>query len=131
MSEVCVSRERPVNRRRSPRVRLGVPVRLSYGAGSGGAVPAGTGESADVGLGGVYLTTEEQGPFVPGELLTISIMIPWELRGLFPFSRILGRSRIVRVERAATSQSQRTGLALAFCDDQVTMLGAIVAPPMA
>ena len=125
-----VSGERPINWRRSPRVRIAVPVRWHSGAG-GAALPAGTGESADLSLGGVYLTTEAEGPFAPGELLTVSVTIPWELRGLFPFSRIVGPSRVVRVEPMATSQGQRIGLAFAFCDDQVTMLGAIVAPPTA
>ena len=119
---------RSENRRRHRRVRLAVPIRLGKGAvGAGERRDDPTGLSRDLGTGGVYLTTSEPGPFVPGEVLKVSMCIPWEMRRRFPFSRIAGLCRVVRVEQVPISQEILTGLALAFCGDHMTMLGAVVA----
>ena len=112
-----------VNHRRWPRVRLTAPVQLSTGAGeNSAAVPIYTAQSRDVTTGGIYVTVNECPPVAVGDYLAVSVLIPQEARRSFPFSRIVGLCRVVRVER----MGQAWGLGLAFCEDRVIMLGAIV-----
>ncbi len=86
-----------------------------------------SGQSADISTGGGYFTTREPGPFVPGEVLAMSIAVPWELRRIFPFSRIVGSGRIVRVEEQPEAiQDGDRGVALEFNPSGTTLLGAIV-----
>jgi len=115
------------------------------------------GRSTDLSVDGLYLTTRVVTSVVPGDPLTVSIWIPLERRRSFPFSRIVGLCRVVRVDdlRApstlaadpgAASQEESNvgryegqtgprqsetraaqGLALAFCED-VTKLGAMIIP---
>lgn len=118
MSEGGVPDAWSVERRRGHRISLAVPVRLLKGAGGGPKVCPAAGESSDLSPSGVCLTTNDPGAFVPGEVLMVSIEIPWETRRVFPFSRILGPCRVVRVDE------QR--LALEFCGEDTTLLGAIV-----
>jgi hypothetical protein len=61
-------------------------------------------------------------------VLTVSVTIPWETRRLFPFSRIVGSGRIVRVEEVPAVPGTKQGFALSFCEGDVTLLGAIVTP---
>ena len=84
------------------------------------------GRSRDLSTGGAYVTTGEAGPFAPDDVLTVWFSIPLESRRAFPFSRIMGACRIVRVEPQATDEAgSRVGLALEFHDDRITLLGAI------
>ena len=129
MLGVGVSGSGSFDRRRWPRVRLAVPVRLSRGAGGGGgAVSAVLGQSVDISPGGVSLTAEEGGVFVPGEVLTVSVSIPWESRRTFPFSRIVGTSRVVRVEPPGAADLGPRRFALAFSEGGVTLLGSGMTP---
>jgi c-di-GMP-binding flagellar brake protein YcgR len=118
------------DRRRFRRIRLAVPVRYGTGiASEGHEVCPRFGESSDLSTGGIAFTTKDPGSFSPGEVLEVSITIPWEARRAFPFSRILGRCRVVRVEeRPAEGGATLRRVALEFCGDQVTLLGAIVVP---
>ena len=79
---------RSFERRRGPRVVLSVPVHVSKGAGgSGGTVSHYTAQSRDLSVGGVYVTITEGGTFVPGELVEVSITVPWEARRVFQIGR--------------------------------------------
>lgn len=116
-----------VNHRRWPRVRLTAPVQLSTGAAeSGTAVPIYTAQSRDVTTGGIYVTINECPPVAVGDFLVVSVLIPREDRRSFPFSRIVGLCRVVRVEEIPILHGQERGLGLAFCEDRVIMLGAMV-----
>ena len=129
MARIGVPDVRSFDRRQWHRVRLSVRVQFGKHAGSEGqGVCPHTGETISLSSGGLYLSAAGEGTFVPGEILTVSVEIPWEVRGVFPFSRIVGSCRIVRVEESSQTQGQKTGLALAFCEDRITLLGAIVAP---
>ena len=117
------------DQRRWNRVKLSVPVQIRKGKEPGGGpVPTYPAVTTDLSVGGLYVTSEE-GRFVPGELVSVSVSIPWEARQAFPFSRLSGSCRVVRFEdlRAEASMA-RQGLALAFCGDGPTCLGAIVVP---
>ena len=114
--------------RRWPRVKLSIPVRRSRaGEGNSGAVPCGAGQSRNLSTGGAYLTAEGGG-FVPGEIVRVEIFVPWEARHAFPFSRIVGSCRVVRIDDLPSSEGELRGLALEFCARDMTMLGAIVFP---
>jgi hypothetical protein len=84
--------------------------------------------SRDVSTGGVYVTTGGGDRVVPGEICTVSITIPWESRKAFPFSRIAGRCRVVRVDEVhPADEHPQQGVALAFCGD-TTLLATTVRP---
>jgi hypothetical protein len=115
--------------RRWPRVKLSIPVQLNRaGGGDSGAVPCGPGQSRNLSTGGVYVTTKVRDGFAPGEIIRVEIFIPWEARHTFPFSRIVGSCRVVRVDERPASGDGAKGLALEFCTHNITMLGAIVFP---
>lgn len=130
MTHVEVAGTRPSDRRHWPRVRLAVPVEVSPGAGGRGeAAPQFMAQSSDLSPGGLYLTTRDSGAFAPGEMLTVSIAIPWEFRQRFPFSRLMGPCRVVRVDEVTTESGATRGVALAFCGtDAVTFLGTVLIP---
>ena len=116
------------DRRSRQRIALAVPVHLGRAAiGEVEGVAAATGETANLSTGGVYLITDAVGPFEPGDMLRISIEIPQESRRAFPFSRITGPCQVVRTQQFPSADPDaRWGLALEFCQDRITMLGAIV-----
>lgn len=121
--------KRLFDRRRSPRVPLSVLVKMSPGAEEGGSRSVQhTGQSVNLSAGGVYLITRVGGVFVSGDILHMSISVPWELRRRVPFSRIMGSCRVVRVDQLSDGQGSMSGLALAFCGNDVTMLGAAITP---
>ena len=129
MAAVRVRSAQEWDSRRWHRVRLGVPVQVSRGtAAQGQRASPWTGLSKDLSPGGVYLTTRKGGSFVPGDIVTVSITVPWEARGVFPFSRIVGPCRVARTEDVSTDQGKQHGLALTFCEDRITLLGAIITP---
>ena len=117
------------DRRRWRRVRLSVPVQFGKGVEDKEEVLCPyAGETRDLGPGGAYVTLNGANSVARGDLLRVSIAIPWEVRELFPFSRIVGAGRVVRVDELPLSdQGEQTGLALEFCDN-VTILGTIVTP---
>ena len=113
------------DQRRTHRVKLSVPVHLCPDtAQQEGAGYAYAGRSENLSTGGVYLRTRDGGPFVPGEILQATISIPPASRRVFPFSRIAGSCRVIRVETLSPT-TQEQGLALAFCGN-TTFLRASV-----
>ena len=121
-----------VNRRRAQRVGLAVPIVLSQGiAPQGEAVPLYNGQTVNLSIGGTYARIQAEGRLVPGEVLYVSIAIPWESRRLVPLSRIAGVCRVVRIDEPVVAESEENTyryVALAFCDSQIIQLGAIVVP---
>ena len=87
-----------------------------------------TGETKDVSLAGVYFTTPAWQDVRPQELLTLSVSVPREQSRDFPFSRLVGRGRVVRVEPLhgeVPDAARRLGIAVEFADD----LTVLSAPP--
>ena len=116
-------------RRRQPRVRLMVPVLCGKAAGPerGRDLPH-RGWSKDLSAEGVYALLREGNVMVPGEVVAVDVEIPWESRRAFPFSRIAGTARVVRVDHLpAASNNPAWGVALSFCSD-ITKLGAMTQP---
>jgi hypothetical protein len=80
----------------------------------------------NVSLTGVYFETDAAHPYAVNELVIASVSIPEAQRRFFPFTRVAGRSRIVRVDAlpAESDRPKRFGIALEFGND-VTALTAI------
>lgn len=119
------------DRRRWQRVELSVPVQVNRGAAGeeGGASPPEMGQTVNFSAGGIYAITSGGSLSMSEALLTVSIVIPWEARRMVPFSRIAGSCRVVRVDGLSTADAgKRQGLALAFCGDDVIMLGTTHTP---
>ena len=77
------------------------------------------GETKDVSLAGVYFTTPAWQDVQPQEILTVSVSVPREQSRDFPFSRLAGRGRVVRVDALSgeTPDERRLGIAVEFAED--------------
>ena len=78
------------------------------------------GVTKNLSLAGVYFTTAAWRELTPNDQLAISISVPREKAREFPFSRIAGRGRIIRVEELAKIADNRPrllGVALEFGED--------------
>ena len=113
-------------RRRHRRVPLSVHV-LAKRTAAGEQGIFESGETKDVSLAGVYFTTPAWQDVQPQEVLTLSISVPREQSRDFPFSRLAGRGRVVRVDPQSgeTPDERRVGIAVEFADD----LTVLTAPP--
>jgi hypothetical protein len=81
----------------------------------------------NISLAGVYFETDQPEGLVLNEQVVASIAIPEAERRTFPFARLAGRGRVVRIQELSPGQSQdakRFGVALEFGRD-VTALTAI------
>jgi len=130
MAHVEVAGKRSLDRRHWPRVRLALPVVVTRrGEGSGQAACSYTAQSIDLSPGGFYLASREGEAFAPEELLSVLVVIPWEARQRFPFSRLAGLCRVVRVDQVSVDSGTAQGIALAFCGmDTATILGTALIP---
>lgn len=129
MVRVAVSARRASDWRHSPRARIAVPVLVKQAGGErGGALSSHTVESRDLSVCGVYVIAGGEANFSVGELLTVSVSIPWECRRAFPFSRLAGACRVVRVDPVVTLTGPATGVALAFCGEEVAQFGSTLIP---
>ena len=85
--------------------------------------------TTNISLHGVYFETEQDTVYHLNDVVVASVSIPEPETRQFPFTRVAGRSRVVRVEQlsqARRSGRQRVGIALEFSED-VTALTAIPA----
>ena len=83
--------------------------------------------ATNVSLAGVYFETDDAQAYLANDVVLASVAIPASQRREFPFTRIAGRSRVVRVKELpteGTSSRRRLGIALEFNED-VTALTAI------
>lgn len=128
MDAVQTGGARPFEQRRRKRIGCAVSVHLMPESGAVRGAAAYAGCSRDLSTGGVYVVTSGTGAFAPGDILTVSILIPWEMRRAFPFSRISGASRVLRVEPAEAEGKPAIGIALAFCGEAVSTLGSVITP---
>ena len=84
-----------------------------------------TGAVKDISLAGVYCYAPSPCPLKPGAPVTCEVTVPAEQTRQFPFSRILSKGWIVRVEPIPTgrregerpSDDARVGVAVAFTPD--------------
>ena len=86
-----------VERRRSRRADLDVPIEIRQGPASESHQPV-VGQVKNVSLTGVYFHVKTPCALQTGEQVTCSIHIPPEHSRWFPFTRILGKGWIMRSE---------------------------------
>jgi len=116
-----------IERRRGRRVLLHVPLLIRRVDQQGPSAPL-TAVTRNLGLAGVYFETDAASALAVNEVVIASVSVPEAQRRVFPFTRMSGKSRVVRVEVLDADQSHptRIGVALEF-GDEVTALSAIPA----
>ena len=67
--------------------------------------------TVNISQGGAYLRTGDRPEISPGEEVNIHISIPRSEANIFPFSRLAGKAKVVRIEKE--------GMALKFDDDLI------------
>jgi hypothetical protein len=94
--------------------------------GSSGADAFRSEVAINVSLAGVYFETEEPQAYTPNDIVTASVSIPEEQTSEFPFTRLAGRGRVVRVKDVPSTDAARprAGIALEFGED-LTALSAV------
>ncbi len=120
--------EARVERRRGRRVQLQAPM-LIRRTTTPGPEPFEEEVTRDISIAGIYFETE-RGAYAVNDCVVTSVTIPDAQRRTFPFTRLAGRSRVVRVKppgpELGTSTRKRFGVALEFGDD-CTILTALPA----
>ena len=85
--------------------------------------------TTNVSLSGAYFKTRIWKDVKPEEGVYISISVPREMRRYFPFSRLAGKAKVVRVEDLPGDELDslaRQGLAIEFSSESISL--AAVAP---
>lgn len=109
-----------IERRRHRRVELGVPISIRrIQSRESQASSFEEGMTQNISLAGVACTMPTPAPLAVGEMVIISIAIPYESRREFPFARLAGRGRVVRLKASTPSPD----LAIEFAED-LTVLTA-------
>ncbi len=67
--------------------------------------------TVNISQGGAYLKTGDRPEVSPGEKVNIHISIPRSEANIFPFSRLSGKAKVIRIEKE--------GMALKFDDDLI------------
>ena len=114
-----------VERRRGRRVNVEAPL-LIRRAGARKPEEVQKEVTQNISMAGVYFETERAGDYTLNDTVISSVAIPESKRREFPFTRVAGRSRVVRINelpQPAATGRKRIGVALEFGDD-VTALTA-------
>ena len=122
-----MNRQGSVERRRGKRAHIEAPL-LIRRTGAHSAAPKEE-VAKNVSLAGVYFETEEGHSYASNDIVMASVSVPEAHSREFPFTRLAGRGRVVRIEEVPQqepSRSKRFGIALEFSHD-VTALSAIPA----
>lgn len=85
-------------------------------------------KTVNLSLGGVYFRTSFRKPIDVGEDVSVSVSIPRGKFRFFPFSRLVGRARVVRVEDLpgnALDPLAKQGIALEFSGDLISLLRGV------
>ena len=114
-----------VEKRRGQRAYVEAPILIRRTGGQGSSPREEV--TKNVSLAGVYFETEEGHPYTSDEMVMASVSIPEAHTRHFPFTRLAGRGRVVRIEEVpqqATTGRKQFGIALEFSQD-LTALSAI------
>ena len=118
------------DRRRDRRVSLEAPLRIRRLSASA-SEPFTEQVIGNISLAGVYFETEQAEAYKINDVVIASVSVPETQRRAFPFTRVAGRSRVVRIRelpQASAAGRGRFGVALEFSND-ITALTTI--PPRA
>lgn len=119
-----------LERRQFRRAELDLPVTIRPLTPEGSASESIVGQAKDVSLAGMYCYVTKPAPVASGDTILCSLSIPADHAKLFPFTRIAGKGRVLRVDGRprhgtdASGNSERAGVAVAFAAD-VTALTAL------
>ena len=122
-----MNKQGSVERRRGRRAYVEAPLLIRRTGAQGSASREEV--TKNVSLAGVYFETEEGHPYTDNDMVMASVSIPEANAREFPFTRLAGRGRVVRIEpipQQEPSRSKRFGIALEFGHD-LTALSAIPA----
>ena len=117
-----------VDRRRGRRADVQASLRIQ-GTSEGKSEWVKAETTQNVSLAGVYFETEDGGTYHLNHVVTMSISIPSAQTRLFPFTRLAGRGRVIRVRKLPQEEStttKRYGVSLEFGED-LTALTALPA----
>ena len=116
-----------LERRRGRRAEIQAPLMIRPLAGIGSRETSREETTKNVSLHGAYFETDEAQEYRANDVVMASIAIPSEQTREFPFTRLAGRSRVVRVSEVvhpSSTISKRVGVALEF-GEHLTALTAI------
>ena len=122
-----MNKQGSVERRRGRRAYVEAPLLIRRMGAQGSASREEL--TKNVSLAGVYFETEEGHPYTENEMVMVSVSNPEANVREFPFTRLAGRGRVVRIEplpQQEASRTKRVGIALEFSHD-LTALSAIPA----
>jgi PAS domain-containing protein len=111
-------------RRRHQRVRLAAPIVVREVGTGRELLQEGLIENLSLSGAFGYFTVPFRRPIAVDEMLMVSIAVPPERQREFPFSRLAGPARVVRVEPPVAlvpPEQKRVGLALAFGEDLIML----------
>ena len=112
-----------VERRRGKRIALETPILIrqtSQSEGQGFIEQ----HAKNVSLAGVYFETDGSNRYRVDDVLVASLSVPESQTKDFPFTRLAGKGRVVRVDAvspASASPSSRTGIAIEFGQDLIAL----------
>lgn len=111
-----------VDRRRGRRIALQASVRIKKSDAAFGE-PFKEQVCQNVSLAGVYFETEQSPALNKNDVVVTSVSISPSQTRDFPFSRLAGKGRVVRVEeiKDPSGQSKRFGVALEFGEDMTAL----------
>lgn len=116
--------QRSVDRRRGRRVSVEAPVIIRRGDTKHVVAEENT---KNLSLGGAYFETNASNLYQVNDVVLASVAVPESQTQHFPFSRVAGRGRIVRiVESDGTDGDKRIGIAVEF-GSGITALTAVPA----
>jgi len=102
--------ERSSERRKHKRVALSIPA-MVRGPQDAQRPMLEEASTVNISQRGVYLKTGDRPEISPGEKVNLHISIPRSEANIFPFSRLAGKAKVVRIEKE--------GMALKFDDDLI------------
>ena len=116
-------KQESVERRRGRRAHFEAPVMIRRVGEQGTASPFTTQLAKNVSLAGVYFETDEAEPLKMHEVVVTSVSVPESKRRDFPFTRLAGVSRVVRVTDLSPGEAgnKRFGIALEFGNDMTAL----------
>ena len=121
-----MTKQQGAERRRERRISLEAP--LLVRRIDGVSEPFVEQVTGNISMAGVYFETEADGAYAIDDVVMASVSIPESQRRQFPFTRVAGRSRVVRIDElpsvSSPTKTKRLGIALEFSED-VTALTAI------
>ena len=110
-----------VERRRERRVPVEAPLWIRR-TGTAETEPPVEHRTKNVGLAGLYFESDGNRPYAINDVVVTSVFIPEPHRRVFPFTRLAGHGRVVRVQEVDGADGKKClGVALEFSSDVMAL----------